>query len=227
MNISRFLGVWFPIWLGPDKADVAAAHSLRSPASVSPNQISLVGLFIIAGSDCEWCLANGFSIQICWLDATESQQGLSVLWRRRLRSGVNKREMTLLKYAFAARLFLHFGSICIDFKGVGMERGRRGRQWGGEEWWLGKKKKNTKCDKIVNLCVHRFKHPKRTIPSFSFQGWQDRGGAWLTTCEINKEKATKQSAARRGCVTVRWAHAHQWGCAVLNDSYGYDNNYKS
>lgn len=86
------------------------------PASISPNQISLVGLFIIAGSDCEWCLANGFSIQICRLDAPESQQGLSFLWRRRLRSGVNKEEMTLLKYAFVVVLvFFLGGGICIDF----------------------------------------------------------------------------------------------------------------
>lgn len=75
------------------------------PASISPNQISLVGLFIIAGSDCEWCLANGFSIQIRWLDAPESQQGLSFLWRW-FPSGVNKKEMTLLKYAFVVVFFL-------------------------------------------------------------------------------------------------------------------------
>lgn len=77
MNISCFLGVWFPIWLRPDNSDIAVTHSLRSPACIPPNQISLLGLFIIASSDCEWCLANGFSIQICCLDATESQQGLS------------------------------------------------------------------------------------------------------------------------------------------------------
>lgn len=98
------------------------------PASISPNQISLVGLFIIAGSDCEWCLANGFSIQICRLDAPESQQGLSFLWRRWLRSGVNKKGMTLLKYAFVVVFFSLFLSwIWIDFfffKVATMKKGR-------------------------------------------------------------------------------------------------------
>lgn len=56
------------------------------PAFVCPNQISLVGLFITASSDCEWCLANGFNIQICRLDATESQQGLSYLRCRSFRA---------------------------------------------------------------------------------------------------------------------------------------------
>lgn len=107
MNISCFLGMWFPIWLWLDNGDIAVTHSLRSPVSISPNQISLVGLFIIASSDCEWCLANGFSIQIAWLDATESQQGLSFLWWQQLQSAVNKRKITLSKYTFMATLFLH------------------------------------------------------------------------------------------------------------------------
>lgn len=116
MNISYFLRVWFPIWLRRDNSDIAVTHSLRSPSSISPNQISLVGLFIIASSDCEWRLANGFSIQICWLDVTESQQGLSFLRWPRLQNGVNKKEMTLLKYAFVAWLFLHLVRFVLILK---------------------------------------------------------------------------------------------------------------
>lgn len=131
MNISCFRGVWFPIWLRPDNDDFAGAHSLRSPASIFPNQISLVGLFIIASSDCEWCLANGFSIQICRLDGTESQQGLSFLWRQQLWSGANKKEMTLLKYACMAWLFLHLVGFVLIWK-VLKWKADRGRKW--EDW---------------------------------------------------------------------------------------------
>lgn len=117
MKISCFLGVWFPIWLSPDICNIAVAHPLRSPASIYPNQISLLGLFIIASSDCEWCLANGFSIQICWLDATEAQQGLSFQWRQQqFLSGVNRKEMTLLKYAFVLWLFLHLVRFVLIWK---------------------------------------------------------------------------------------------------------------
>lgn len=108
MNISCFLGVWFPIWLRPDNGDIAVTHSFRSPASISSNQISLLGLFIIPGSDCEWCLANGFSIQICWLDAAESQQGLSFPWLRQpLQSGANKRKITWWNLHLC-RVFLNY-----------------------------------------------------------------------------------------------------------------------
>lgn len=116
MNISCFHGVWFPIWLRPDNGNIAVTHSLRSPASDSANHISLVGLFIIASSDCEWCLANGFSIQICWLDATESQQGLSFLWRQQLQSGVNRREMKLVKSVFMARWILRLVRFLLILK---------------------------------------------------------------------------------------------------------------
>lgn len=133
MNISCFfLGVWFPIWLRHDNGNIAVTHSFRSSASISPNQISLVGLFIIASSDCEWCLANGFSIQICWLDATESQQGLSFLWQQQLHSGVNKRKITW----WNLHLCHVFLSIWFDLywfyrrcSKIGT-RGKEGRKWG-------------------------------------------------------------------------------------------------
>lgn len=154
MNISCFLGVWFPIWLRPDNGDIAVTHSLRSLASVSPNQISLVGLFIIASSDCEWCSANGFSIQICWLDETESQQGLSFLWRRQqqLQTGVNKRGMTLLKHAFMVHLCLHLVGFVLILK-VWKWKGEEKRK---KEWKRQEERKRKKQRKIkhVSPCTH-------------------------------------------------------------------------
>lgn len=161
MNISCFLGVWFPIWLRPDNGDIAVTHSLRSLASVSPNQISLVGLFIIASSDCEWCSANGFSIQICWLDETESQQGLSFLWRwQRLQSSVNKRGMTLLKHAFMAHLYLHlvgFVLILKVWKWKGEEERKKDRQ--EERKKESKKERKERCPSLhssVNVSICHF-----------------------------------------------------------------------
>lgn len=187
MNISCFLGVWFPIWLRPDNGDIAVTHSLRSPASISPNQISLVGLFIIASSDCEWCLANGFSIQICWLDATESQQGLSFLWRQQLRSGVNKREMTLLKYAFMAWLFLHLVRFVLILKVLKWNRDREAER-GQERKKEDENKKLEymcfKCDKTdknehAHPCIYLSVHPSIHKPffacSFLFRGDRTKG----------------------------------------------------
>lgn len=73
---------------------------------------------------------------------------------------------------------------------------------------------------------------KPFIPScllISFQEWQDKEGSWLTKWEPVNEQMNleKQNTKQESSLTVWWAHAHQWDYVVLNDSYGYDNNYKS
>ena len=229
MNISCFLAVWFPIWLRPDRGDIALTHSLRSPASISANQISLVGLFIIASSDCEWCLANGFSIQICWLDATESQQGLSFL---QLQSGVNKRKITCWNLHLCHVIFKHLVRVILilqvlRWSGYRKVKERKKKERKKESWSSAIKPIKT-CS-LICVSIHpEILHSFLTVCFFPWQTEQKgimthqmRVRKWTNNC--NK---TKQKKKYRG-TPLRWkSFARKWAYVVLTDSYGYDNNYK-
>jgi len=65
-------------------------------------------------------LANGFSIQICWLDATGSQQGLSFLWRQ-------QQLWILDEIRIHGMVDFTFGSICMEGVKKGVKKGERGR----------------------------------------------------------------------------------------------------